>query len=619
MSGIVGILNQDGAPVDEGLLRALTHFLSYRGPDARGLWSQGSVGFGHALLRTSAESQVEKQPASLDGRFFVTADARIDCRDELKKELEDTGRRLARAIPDSELILQAYAAWGEECVDHLRGDFSFAVWDSGERKLFCARDHFGIKPFYYARIGDIFIFSNTLNCVRLHPSVPDELNDAAVLDFLLVGLNCDTSTTTFREVQRLAAGHCLTVSAGRVRVRCYWSPPVDGRIRYRHAADYVEHFQVLLQRAVADRTRMDRAGIFLSGGMDSGTIAATARQLAATNSKTIDLRAYTVIYESLIPDSEGPFARKTAEFLHIPIRFLPLDTLRPFERWDDPELAWPEPVGDPFFAGMFDQFRLAGEDCRVVLGGDGGDNLMNFEMWPYLRDLIRNRRGAEFFLSTLGYLSVRQLPWRGVARRVRRVFGKDPLAPVFPTWIAHDVASESDIRSRWRKRMRLPGPLAHRVLPKGHASLSLPQWSSNFENADPGVTRCAVEVSYPFLDLRVAHFLLSLPPFPWFFDKRLLREAMNGQMPEVVRTRPKTPLGDDPLIAHLRSGSGEWVLRVGWSDEIDRFVERPAIPQITGETSAEEAIVSIRPYCLNFWLQLMRRVRYKLCAEAGNG
>ncbi|HUJ31690.1 MAG TPA: hypothetical protein VLY23_10455, partial [Candidatus Acidoferrum sp.] len=126
MSGIVGIVHRDGAPVDGGILRALTNFLAYRGPDAREVWSQGPVGFGHTLLRTTPESQAEKQPASLEGRFFVTADARIDARDDLKKELEDAGRKLPRAAPDSELILQAYAAWGEECVDHLRGDFSFA-------------------------------------------------------------------------------------------------------------------------------------------------------------------------------------------------------------------------------------------------------------------------------------------------------------------------------------------------------------------------------------------------------------------------------------------------------------------------------------------------------------
>ncbi len=171
MSGIVGIFNRDGAPVDHGLLRALTHFLAYRGPDGREVWVHDAVGFGHTMLRTTRESLNERQPTGLDGRFWITADARIDCRAELRAELESAGRKTSRTTADPDLILHAYAAWKEECVQHLRGDFSFAIWDIRDKILFCGRDHFGIKPFYYAEIGNTFIFSNTLNCVRLHPSV----------------------------------------------------------------------------------------------------------------------------------------------------------------------------------------------------------------------------------------------------------------------------------------------------------------------------------------------------------------------------------------------------------------------------------------------------------------
>src|SRR5271168_1237137 len=147
MSGIVGIYDRSGAPVDRGLLRALTHFLSRRGPDWRDTWSHGAIGLGHTLLRTTRESQTERQPASLDGHLWISADARIDCREELEKKLEQHGRGAAgRAATDSGLILRAYAAWGAECVQHLRGDFAFAIWDARKKLLFCARDHFGVKP-----------------------------------------------------------------------------------------------------------------------------------------------------------------------------------------------------------------------------------------------------------------------------------------------------------------------------------------------------------------------------------------------------------------------------------------------------------------------------------------
>ena len=113
------------------------------------------------------------------------------------------------------MILHAYATWREECVDHLRGDFAFALWDARERKLFCARDHFGIKPFFYSAIERQFLFSNTLNCLRAHPDVSDELNEAAIGDFLLFGLNCEIATTTFRDIQRLPPAHFMVVTARR--------------------------------------------------------------------------------------------------------------------------------------------------------------------------------------------------------------------------------------------------------------------------------------------------------------------------------------------------------------------------------------------------------------------
>ncbi len=122
----MGIYERSGAPVERGLLQALAHFLSFRGPDGRDTWSLGAIGLGHTMLRTTRESQIEQQPASLDGKLWITADARIDCREELEKKLALQGYPAAgRSVTDSGLILRAYAAWGAECVQHLRGDFAF--------------------------------------------------------------------------------------------------------------------------------------------------------------------------------------------------------------------------------------------------------------------------------------------------------------------------------------------------------------------------------------------------------------------------------------------------------------------------------------------------------------
>ena len=619
MSGIVGIYERSGAPVDRGLLQALAHFLSFRGPDARDTWSQGAIGLGHAMLRTTRESQIEQQPASLDGKLWITADARIDCREELEKKLAQQGQGSAgRAVTDSGLILRAYAAWGAECVQHLRGDFAFAIWDARKKLLFCARDHFGVKPFYYSELGELFLFSNTLDCLRQHPGVSDDLNDAAIGDFLLFGLNCDAATTTFRDIRRLPAAHAMTVSSDGLRIQRYWSAPTAGHIRYQRAEDYVEHFQILLQAAVADRMRVDRAGILLSGGLDSATVATTVRELAGGPGGTTDLRAYTVVYESLIPDQDGRFAREVAEFLKIPHQTISMDRLQPFERWNEPGISSPEPVDDPFFAGLFDQFRTIAADCRVVFSGEGADNLMHFEMWPFARSLMREGQWISLLRETSRYLSLRASVVPGLKRRALGLFGKDPTAPVYPGWLQPDFARRLNLQERSREWSELPAHRPHPILPKAHASLSLPHWSSMFELENAGVTRCAVEVRHPFLDLRIVNFMLALPPFPLFFDKQLLREAVAGRLPESVRTRRKAPLAGSPLLEHLRRSRTNWIQDSDWSGEMDAYVNKSEMAAFHSGTHAEKAHSALRPLCLNFWLQSTRKVRYNLRAEVRN-
>jgi asparagine synthase (glutamine-hydrolysing) len=614
LSGIVGIFGRDGAPVNRPLLESLTRSLSYRGPDACELWTDGFVGLGHTLLRTTYESLTEKQPATLDRKFWITADARIDCRAELTSELAQAGRMVRQAAPDSELILHSYAAWGERCVQHLRGDYAFAIWDAPHKTLFCARDHFGIKPFYYAELDGAFIFSNTLDCMRLHPDVSDELNESAVADFLLFGLNYDDATTTFQDIRRLAPAHILSVSPTGLRTERYWSAPTDGRIRYHRPDDYVEHFQTLMQAAVADRLRISRAGIWLSGGLDSASIAATARELSGKSGGTTDLRAYTAVYDSLISDHEGENARMVAEFLGIPIRCLAMDGLQLFERWDDPAFVFPEPVEDPFAAALFDHHGAVAADCRVVLAGDGGDEVMFFQMWPYTRDLLRRREWRRLFTDVRHFLRVRQFPSKGIRSRAQKMLGA---RPAFPAWFEPDLARRLCLEERWAARRT--HAWEHPIVPKAHRSLSTPRWSRLFELADPGLTHSAVEVRYPYLDLRIVNYLLAIPPFPWTFKKHLVRLAMSGHLPESIRQRPKTPLEGDPLMKVLGRPDAAWVDRARWTEQIEHYINLAALPILNKQRDPECASMAVRAHCLNFWLQSATGVRYNNYAEARNG
>ncbi len=643
MSGIVGLFNRDGAPADRGLIDALTRFLSFVGPDARNAWANGAIALGHTLLKTTREPKAGEQPASFEGKFWIVADARIDARDELAAKLAKFERKVREGAPDFEWILNAYAAWGRNCVEHLRGDFAFAIWDAASKSLFCARDHFGVKPFYYTELGEQILFSNVLDCVRMHPEVSADLNDAAVADFLLFGLNCDVRTTTFRDIQRLPPAHTLMASSSGVRVERYWSAPTDGHIRYKDARAYSEHFNDIFQLAVADRLRNDRVAILMSGGLDSAAVAATARDAsrAAKPGSGSDIHAYTMVYESIVADDEGRYARELAQYLKIPIECIALDGLRPFEGWpaggaaasnqcgSEPESGfyWPEPVDDPFMAGLFVQFRAIAKNCRVALSGDGNDNLMHFEMWPYAKSLVRENEWTTLALQLPAYLRRRRSPVPGAVRRLKKLWGKDELAPEFPKWVSPAFAARLGLKDRAAEPLQLPRGSAHPVLPTGHASLSLPQWSNLFEMQNPGVTKCPVEMRHPFLDLRVVNFLLSLPPFPLYMEKKLLREALAGRVPESIRTRRKTPLAGDALGHFLKQPDAHFARNVKWSKVMDGYVDTSkwerAIVEETKTYSSKpktnriEAVM--RPICLNFWLQSMSRVRYNLHAEARNG
>jgi asparagine synthase (glutamine-hydrolysing) len=620
LSGIVGIYHRNGAPMERALLESLVDFLSYRGPDSRECWMDGSIGLGHAMLRTTRDAQGERQPASLEGRFWIAADARLDSRAELISELQRPGRVIRPNTPDSELILHAYANWGTPCVEHLRGDFSFAVWDARNKLLFCARDHFGIKPFYYAQLGELFLFSNTLNCVRLHPGVSDELNDAAIGDFLLFGLNYNNATTTFRDIQRLPPAHCLTFSTEGLRIKRYWTPPTDGRIRYSKPEEYVENFQSLLQAAVADRLRTERVGLLLSGGLDSSSVAAVAKELSAKGAQTSDIRCYTHVFESLIPDREGEYAREVGEFLRLPVKFMTSDQTRLFEGWDDPEFSLPEPVEDPLFADFLDSCRNISVDCRVLLSGEGVDNLLDFQMWPYAADLRRNGEWRRLFTETANYFWIRPLPWRGVRTRIKRLIGKDPDMPVFPPWLNPEFLDRAKLRTRWKELCDHPvAPSTHPIVPNAHASLSLPQWTQMFEQENSGMTPYPLEVRYPFLDLRIVNYLLAIPPFPWFFEKMILREAIAERIPERVRMRRKTPLQGEPVLAQLQKTGAEGLNQMQWSKDSDRFIERSALVPPHGKMNAEQTRTHLRPYCLNIWLQSARRIRYNIHVEVRNG
>ena len=459
-------------------------------------------------------------------------------------------------------IAEAYETWGEDCVNHLTGDFAFAIWDSRLRKLFCARDHFGVKPFFYAHVSGDLIFSNSLNELREHPEVSGELNEVAIGDYLLFGVNQDLSSTTFRDIQRLPPAHCLTFANGSLAVRRYWKPAVS-EIRFRDARSYVERFLELLTDAVRDRIDGDRVSVLMSGGLDSTSVAAIACDLRGADR----VRACTVAYEELIPDEESHYSTIAADHLKIQRTQINADGYGLFEG----DLQQPEPFLISPLGGQFkDLLRACADGGRVALTGWDGDAFMN------------EPRQSRF----------------GFRSRLKRLFPRARLDR-YPAWIDEPFAKRTNLRERWQASFR------HEPIRKQSArirALNSKMWAPLFEGYDPNVTKLDLEVRHPFIDLRLVEFLLAIPTAPWCVNKHILRQAMRGRLPAAVVDRPKTSLAGDPALQLVRRASVRWLDSFEVSPQLERFVNLDRRQLLADEQTSDGLWASLRVYALNHWL-----------------
>lgn len=582
-------------------------FLATRGPDGQDAWSGGPAALVHALLRTGdAADLTTAGPVSLDGACWVTADARLDGRDDLVRALRAAGEPAAPGETAAALILRAYRAWGTSCAHRLLGDFAFALWDGPRRRLFCARDPLGVKPLYYAAAEGDFIVSNTLDCVRLHPGVDDGVDDAAVADFLVHGFIWDTERTIRRGVRALPAAHRLVLEDGRHTVTRYWSLPRDEPLRHRGPAECAEHFVEVLREAVRDRVPAAGASILLSGGRDSPTVAALARESAAPGARFHGFTAYS---QGLIFDDEPRYAAMASEALGIPIEWLGVDGYRAFERFErDPLLARPEPVDSPLLAIEADQLRSAAARSRVVLTGMGGDPVLRETPARLVRLLAAGRIPRALAEAAQYAWWHRRIPRPGLRTFLRGGHRRSVDAAEAPVWIAPELARRVELAARIAAQ-NAPGDDPHPLRPESAAQVVSPFWPPLFADYDPGVTGTPVEVRHPFFDLRVVRFTLAVPPAQWYNDKGLLRIGMRGRLPSPLLRRPKTPLREDPLEARRRAQGEDWLAGRTLGDEVAPWVNVARVPRAAGgrdEDLPDPLWPHLRPLGLALWLRRQR-------------
>ena len=552
MSGFVALLRRDGAAADPRSLDPLLPPLHERGPDGSGRHCQGPIALAHTLLRTRETLEEtsgphrfdsQREPTATDHDVWIVADARIDDRRRLAADL---GHPEWWRLEDGLLILRAWQLWGEACVEHLLGDFAFALWDGRRRQLFAARDPLGVKPCYWFVGGGAVGVGNTLSSLRRHPAVSNRLNTLAVADFLVDGCNQDLATTTFAELHRLPPGHVLrmTPEDGAPQVSPYETfPDRFEPTSFRDAGERVDAYRAALDAAVEDRLTAPRASIYLSGGMDSTTVTAlAARHL--DEGRGAGLRAFTLVYERLFDDPEGPVAQRAAEFLGISGSLHPLDDALYFE--DRHRHRPPEPYDGshlPLDRLLLDPVARHG---RIAMTGDGADPAL-YHPSDQLWRLLAKGRVDRALVYVLGHwIRTGRRPPLGLRTLWGRLSGRLPTAPALPSWLAPQLTRQVDLEGRRKaleeSRLRR---FAGRSRSAAWLGLSDPQWPAYFEAADPGSSGRPIETRYPFFDLRVLAVSLGAPT-EWCLDKRLLRDAMAGILPSEVLERTKTPMAGNP-------------------------------------------------------------------------
>ena len=558
MSGIISLINHNDEPINQSLLRQMTDYMAFRGSDAQQTWYKDNIGLGHTLLRTSFEQEREQQPLTLDDRVWIVADVRLDGRKDLLVALQARGRVITEEAPDVELLLHAYHVWDTACVEHLQGDFVFIIWDERQQKLFCGRDQFGILPFYYAQVNNTLICSNTLNCIRLHPQISTDLNQQAVGDFLMRGMNMEWSTTIFDDIKRLPPAHTLTWQAGelntqKLNIQKYWQlPRIRPLIFYKKPQEYVEHFSELFEQAVSDRLRTERISTHLSGGMDSTSIAAIANKVLLERGKPYDFQAFTMRDRLMMPE-EDSYASMVAHYIGIPLNEINCEGYMCRVPSVNPQTPLPEPNGIPARSPGNDFTKRCADHARVVLTGFGGDPGLRFGEFDFFVWWKHGLR-QEIFQVLGHYLQTHRSP-KLYLRRGRAYWRKMTKHKVeFPTWFNTDFVKQLDLQQRYEQ---INAESIDYVARYGMANS--PFWSNIFEKADPGSTGIPIKHYYPFFDLRLVNFMVSIPPIPWLVNKNILRDSMKGKLPEAIRTRPKVVFqAPSEYTKGMRESVGLW-------------------------------------------------------------
>jgi len=554
MCGIAGILSLDGKPVLREELGWMCDAIAHRGPDDEGYYWRSNIGLGMRRLSIIDLSTGHQPVGNEDGSVWVVFNGEIYNFKELRGGLEQRGHRFYTAT-DTETIVHLYEEHGARCVEEMSGMFSFALWDERRKQLLLARDRLGIKPLYYAEIGGRLLFASELKSLLELPEVERALNWRAV-SHLFSFLYTPSSESIIHDVHKLEPGNILIASPGRpVRTERYWN--LEFKPEYGKTEDYfVEGLRGLLEQSVRSHLVSDvPLGAFLSGGIDSSTVVATAARMTPNPLKTFSIGFPEAEFNEL------KYARQVAKKFktdHVELVLEP-DVLRVID-----DLAWhlDEPFGDSSAIPTYMVSKLASEHVTVVLSGDGGDELFAGYQ-KYLVEEKERRYGL-------------------VPAPVRRIFGA--LSGAMPegmkgrNFLRHfslDGAErylDASTVFRTEEKRKLFRPevfelisdhapwlaLAEHLGKEGAPRLSALQYLDLksylpldiLTKVDRMSMAHSLEARVPLLDHKLVEFAASIPPELQLRNgttKYILKRAMTGILPDEIIRRPKhgfaVPLG----------------------------------------------------------------------------
>lgn len=590
MGAIVGIFNRTGHEVDINQIKRMNKSISHIGKDGSANFNKGSIAFGHQMLHTTKESISEKLPFfDKTSRLIITADARIDNRDKLSKQLNVEN---SYKVSDSLFILKAYEKWGEECTDKIMGDFAFAIWDINNDQLFCARDHVGVKPFYYYVDEKVFLFSTEIKSLISNPLIHYSLNEKKVAYYLL-GSYEDREITFYNNIFRLPAAHKLIVNDDTFKLKKYWSLDYNKKIDLDSENEYFTNFRKIFNNAVKVRLRSAfPVGSMLSGGLDSSSIVCTARNMLIKNNKRYPLKTFSLIFDNTPEGDEREYINYVIKKGFIQPIFINADNYSPI--FENNPILWNNDEPNRAFNLYYDYLlneAANNNSVRVLLDGLGGDSTVSHGNGLII-DYLKNHDFKKAFNEINS--SSKRLQQKKIKLFVNELIltcpdfflikllnnnilnnNKNILNHDFQKYIneQYELVSKNKLMNTSEKakeyhfHMLNSGLIQH-----------------TFEEINKISVYFNVEQRYPFYDVDLLEFCLAVPSeikrkYGW--DRFLMRAAMNNILPEEIQWRKNKKTGLKSNIKNFNSRDVKFIeLVLNDNENIQKYVDMDLLQKL---------------------------------------